>query len=500
MKKASRLVVFAILLALISATMTSCKTTPGNESSSGTTSNTDKGKLFGNLPDANYDGEEITFLVEGDYMDIYRSEEIMANEVSASVISTAVANRNALVEDKFNVKIKEVRTTTAAEMTALIRNSQLSNSDDYDIVMPYIPQAATLSLEGCFYLLNDNTNLHLDEDYWDQGAIDGLSISNKNYFITGDLSILSLACTHAIVFNKDVVKDNNLENPYDLVTDGKWTIDKLKEMARKVTSDSDGITGMSAADTYGYLINSNFVTSMFIGAGERLTNKDSNDLPSITVSSTKGLDVFEKIFALVNDKQATGQIETLKEITPSSKSVWRLATESVANKKVLFRAMAIVDMPELGEYECNFGILPVPKYDDTQDNYYSIVSTVYASSAAIPVTNPNFDQAAIILDAMTQASTDSVKYNYYQVMLKDRKIQDNESEKMLDLIFDNRVYDLGNVFGWGGASIYDSNSISNFMNTIAFSGSDTFVSTYESIKNTIQADLDKTIENFNKKS
>ncbi|PKM61448.1 MAG: hypothetical protein CVU97_07175, partial [Firmicutes bacterium HGW-Firmicutes-21] len=173
------------------------------------------------------------------------------------------------------------------------------------------------------------------------------------------------------------------------------------------------------------------------------------------------------------------------------------ATEAVAGKRALFRAMSIADVPELGEYECNFGILPIPKYDDTQTDYYSLISTIYATCAAIPVTNLEYEQAAIILDALCQASTGTVKDSYYQIMLKQRKIQDDESEEMLDLIFDNRVYDLGNIFGWGGESGYDASSINGFMNAIAFSGTNTFSSTYDSIKSKIQSDLDDTINQFN---
>ncbi|MDD4163853.1 MAG: hypothetical protein PHD66_01335 [Eubacteriales bacterium] len=500
MKKASRLVVFLLMLAIVSAFVTSCKTTPGSESSAAGESVNVKSELFGNLPNENYGDAEIKFLVEGDYRAPYCSEEIMPLETSATVLSKAVSDRNALVEDRFKVKISEVRTTTGDQMTSTIRNIVAAGTDEYDIVMPYIPDAAALSLENNFYLLNDFENIHLEEDYWDQAAVEGLSINNKNYFATGDFSVLTLACTHAVVFNKDIVTENSLENPYNLVKKGQWTIDKMKEMARKITRDSDGITGMTAEDTYGFLVNSNFATSMFVGSGERLTNKDADDLPLISVNSSKGVDVFTKIFDLFNDSQASGHIENLRQVNGTGKTVWQLATDCVANKRALFRAMAIVDIQELGNYECNFGILPIPKYDVSQDDYYSLVSTIYATCAAIPSSNQNPEMAAVILDAITQASTGTVKYSYYQTMLKDRKIQDNESEEMLDIIFSNHVFDLGNVFGWGDTSVYGNNSIANFMNIIAFSGSNTFASTFESISNKIQSDLDATIEKFNEKN
>jgi len=496
MKKYGRFGVFLVLIALVSSLFAACSDADDGEASR-TVSTTSETTLFGNLPARDFGGAEITILVEGDYMTTYKSIEIMPQEDSPEIINTAVSNRNALVEERFNVKLKEIRTTASGEMANNIKNSQLSGSNEYDIVMPYIPTAASLATQGTFVLLNDLEYLHLDEPYWDQGSVKGLSINHKNYFATGDFSLLSLACTHAIVFNKDVVNDNKLENPYTLVKENKWTIDKLREMAKVITQDSNGKPGMQFDDTYGFLINNNFVTSMFVGSGERLSNKDDNDMPFISVNTAKGVDVFNKIFELVNDKQATGHIESfLSEAQAAGKSsVWQAATESVANKRCLFRAMSIADLPELGEYECNFGVLPIPMYSEDQEEYYSMVSTIYASCAAIPLSNPELERTAIVLDALCQASTKTVKYNYYQVLLKDRKIQDYESEEMLDIIFGNRVYDLGVVYNWGGTN-FDANSLAAFMNNIAFSGSNTFTSKFESIRDMIESDMDKTVAAF----
>ncbi len=456
-----------------------------------------KEELFSHLPNKTFNGKELTVLVEGDYMNLYKSAEMLSQEDSPELINIAISNRNNLVSDRFDVTFTEIRTESFGQILDLVRNNHIGGTNLYDIVMPYIPQGATLAFEGYFHLLNESEHIRMEKPYWDQGAREGLSIGFKTYFLTGDFSMLSLACTHALVFNKDVVEDHNLESPYDLVKSGKWTIDKLQEMARKVTADTDGVTGMSYADTYGYLANTNIVTSMFIGSGERLTRKDTNDLPYISVSSERGVNVYGRIFDLINDKQATGHIESFQsDVESVGKTVWKAATEAVAEKRVLFRAMAIADVPELGEYECNFGILPLPKYDEAQDNYHSFVSTVYATSIAIPLSNNEFEDTAIIVEALCQASTDTVKVNYYDIMLKNRKIQDNESEEMLDLIFANRVYDIGAVFTWGGESIYDQNGIGTFMNQITFDGSNTFISKFEAVKDKIQSDLDEAIEHF----
>jgi hypothetical protein len=81
--------------------------------------------------------------------------------------------------------------------------------------------------------------------------------------------------------------------------------------------------------------------------------------------------------------------------------------------------------------------------------------------------------------------------------MKNRKIQDDESAAILDLILDSRVYDFGTVFNWGGASEGDVKSITGFMNNIAFhSATNTFVSSWETIASGVQTALDATVDKY----
>ena len=503
MKKFIKFIALVLVLCTIFATLCACGGGEEEESSTADVSKVDV--LFSGLPDVNYGDEEFVILVPGDDYTTYMSEEIMPQATTPQVLADNIIDRNDLVESTFGVKITEVRTAnnSTEDMIAILRAANEAGLDDYDLAMPYIPEAATLALEDSFYLLNDLEYIDLSKDCWDENATSGLSIRNKNYFATGDISLLSLACTHAIVFNKDMVTEYGLENPYDLVNNGEWTLDKLREMAKEVTNDSDGTVGMGYKDHYGFLVNSNYTTSMFVGAGENLTIKNANDEPVIAVNSESAVSTFSKIFDLVNDTTATGKIDDTAggyytSAVNAGLTCWDAATESVANKKALFRSMAIIDIIDLGEYECNFGILPTPKLNKEQDDYYSFVSTLYATCIAIPssLSAEAAERSSVIAQALCEASTDTTKNAYYEIVLKKRKIQDVESEAMLDYIFSSRVYDIGVVFSWGGESIYDTNGIGQFLNTIAYSGNETFASTYESIKDVIQADIDETLEKF----
>ena len=97
---------------------------------------------------------------------------------------------------------------------------------------------------------------------------------------------------------------------------------------------------------------------------------------------------------------------------------------------------------------------------------------------------------------MCEASTDTTKNAYFNIILKLRKMQDDESGAMIDKIFDDRVYDLGVIYNWGGTSAYDMKSVANFMGDMAFSGSQTYASTLESIKSAAQTAMEATVEAY----
>jgi hypothetical protein len=275
----------------------------------------------------------------------------------------------------------------------------------------------------------------------------------------------------------------------------------MLEMCRGITADDDGETGWGHKDSYGFLVNDNFINSLYIGAGQRFTRKNNADEPIIAVSGEGPARVYDKIYDFVTDTTAVCQFSAANSsynssATNAGKNIWVAALESIAEKKALFRAMAIIDIFDQGDYECDFGVLPAPKLDEAQDSYYNRVSTVYATCVAIPKNVRDPEMSAIITDALMQASTKTTKYAYFQTIMQDRKVQDTESEDMLQLIFDSRVYDLASIYHWGGSNELDLNSISGFMNAIAISGTNTFTSQWQAIESIVKADMEDTLDAY----
>jgi hypothetical protein len=93
--------------------------------------------------------------------------------------------------------------------------------------------------------------------------------------------------------------------------------------------------------------------------------------------------------------------------------------------------------------DVDFGILPYPKYDDTQERYYSRVS--YYNPTLVPKTNSDLEFTGCILEALMCESENTVVPAYYEIALKTKYSRDDESSAMLDFIFSTRVVDIGDT-------------------------------------------------------
>ena len=231
---------------------------------------------------------------------------------------------------------------------------------------------------------------------------------------------------------------------------------------------------------------------MFIAAGQRFVKKDGAGNPIITIDTTEAVDVISKLAEVMGDRQASIIIEglTAEAQADGFSDVYYLASERISQGKALLRTMCLIDLWDIADssIDFDFGILPLPKYNKEQENYYSNVSTFPVPGYAISIYAKDKDLSALVLSALSEASEGTLNEAYYEKLLKRRRFTDEDSSEMLDIIFENRVYDLGVVFSnWGIRDIV-GNSVKN--------GTNTFASTWASSKSSVEAAMQTTIEAF----
>ena len=142
--------------------------------------------------------------------------------------------------------------------------------------------------------------------------------------------------------------------------------------------------------------------------------------------------MFEKYFPLIQSAN------TFVDLKSSSGGTNR---ELFRDGHALFVDMNISDVSVLREMDMEFGILPWPKYDEASEYLTNVDAGT--NMFIIPITNQVTDNTSLILESMAILGREYVIPSYYDVALKTRNSRDEDSAPMLDIIMENRVFDLG---------------------------------------------------------
>jgi hypothetical protein len=364
-----------------------------------------------------------------------------------------------------------------------------ANDDAYDMVCHGLSQINALMADGYFFDLANFPYIDLTKPWWDKKAAEQLTITGKLFATVGNYLITDKDATWIIMFNKKVLKDNSLEDPYQLVNSGAWTMDKMLEMMKSVAKDLNGDGKMDDTDQWGLVSQYRNSLAFYNGAGEYTAkiNPETNQ-PEIALFNIRAVDVCEKIFALQADKNITINADEYISKYPGDR-VWDDMQLVVFNTdRALFYYAGMNRVTLLRDMETDFGIIPPPKFDEAQLAYYPSVDVGCTSSVAVPVTIAEKDRAGIIIEALCAESQYTLLPAYYDISLKTKFSRDAESSEMLDLIFANRLYDIGHIYNWG--------DITGFFYTPFHKGSNTIASFWEKSESKIIKALEKTIDKF----
>jgi len=106
----------------------------------------------------------------------------------------------------------------------------------------------------------------------------------------------------------------------------------------------------------------------------------------------------------------------------------------------------------------------------------------------VTVTDP--DRSALIVEAMAAESVETVRPAFYDVCLTGKYVRDDESSDMIEIILDNKVYDLGYIFNIG--------SFRSTLQNLEKAYSSDVASAITSIESKMQQALDDQMEIYNK--
>lgn len=500
-KRTLSLILAAIILAA-QMTMTSCSGDNDSDKTSESTSEESKSEdtaateeteaetedesLRDDLPINMKDYDGYTYTVLGcDYPSgsvAWKIIDISADNLTGERVNDAVFERNAKIEDRFGVRVAQNLQTDPIEYA---KQSAMSSSD-FDIIQHDVRNLAAMSAEGYFLDLNQIKYIDLDKVWWDKTANDSLSVLGHTYYAIGDSQLNAKKATWTVLFNKKLISDAGVPDLYTEVKEGRWTLDSLKAYGGMIDKDSNGNGEMTwGEDVFGIGLQSDISLPILMGMGNKISDIDEEGSFVYKFDSEENVNALEKIWRFFNENNS-GILNCN-------------AYNGMPNQWIEFRNLFMADqigfyMGHLGtvvlvggDMQSDFGILPLPKVNEEQQDYCSSFQYYHADAVAVMKTSENTDRTGLITEAYQMFAHDTVLPAFYHYTLTLRNARDVESGEMLDLIFKRRNLDL--VFAYDNLT-----GMEEFITEVSTADTFKFASAETARKRIVNSQMKKIIE------
>jgi len=360
------------------------------------------------------------------------------------VLDEAVFRRNTIVEEDYGIVIDTVTeyTTTVGAAASRLAANRTSGDTEYDAGLIAVFESSKLAYQGYLADMNDTPYVDLKKSWWDQNATADTSIFGKTFYTTGDISYLDKEYTFAVIFNKTIAEEKNVGDLYAIVRENKWTIDVLAEMCRQVSEDLNGDDMLDSRDKYGMILWDAMLTAMINASGNTIAHIEDNALV-LSLNNEQTISMIEKFVGLAADKSVINFQHM------SGGVAW---DKMFMNGQSLFLLEYLKALPLFRDTDLEYGILPMPKLSEEQESYYCGFAGYQTSMYCIPQDVYDNETSGIITEALAYHSQKLVTPAYYDRTLIGRNVQDPESAETLDIIFANRIYDLGLFYRVGEIS------------------------------------------------
>ncbi len=210
------------------------------------------------------------------------------------------------IEEEFNVNL-ELEQVHQQETPEMIREGVIAGDADGIYRLMY-PQAVELALDGFLYNLNE---LYVPESYWIKNSFDSdiEYILDDRYFFNTEArrtleaalpNLSFLGFSNGVFYNKNMLDEYGLPDLNELFQSGEWTWQRYKEIASKLTRDTDGD---GEIDQWG-------IAGVWGNTNNPITFLGANDAPSAKV-------VDGKIKFALNEKPAIEAFEFMHELVQS---------------------------------------------------------------------------------------------------------------------------------------------------------------------------------------
>ena len=363
------------------------------------------------------------------------------------LISKAILERNALAEEQFFVDITAEYVGVNAGYVNRVLQDFNAGSDEFQLLTIRSLDAWQLVSDGLLLDMNvyaDEGILHTDQPWWVPDAVESYTLGPTLYVCATEMLLRDKGATTALYFNPTIAENYDLDDFYALVDEQAWTYDVMIEAAETVAHSEDGNDLMdSVEDLWGVYGSDDDTHMLFNAFGFSYAHIDEDGY----IVYNLGEDIYagEDINALISIHEDYHYAEW---------NTNRIDNKLVGNDdiddlftidKALFKSASLVKtaVTKLRNMNTDYGILPMPKYEEEQENYSSLVWVHHDCVLGIPAGTGDPIKSAVVLESLSWEGYYSVTPVLYDTILYGRAAKTAEAKACLQLIFSTRSYDPG---------------------------------------------------------
>lgn len=479
MKKQIALILLAAMLA-----SAACGELEENSNGGGVTTDeqsvtTAPEELTDGLPDKSMEGFELKILHNSGLS--WVNLQLDAEGENGDLVNDAIYKRNTAIEERFKCKLV-IEGQSNSEINGQYPNLIMSGDNTYDIIMVYGINA--MGLSDNYADINNIPYLSLDKHWWTPDATSVFEVGGKQVCAAGAFSLAYASTANCLLFNKRIYDSMNTgESLYELVDSGKWTTDKLFEVSANAARDLNGDSKMDENDLWG--VNSvpkSYLHLLVIGSGQHYVTKDKDGYPVFSApKDEKFVSFIEKVIS--NQNKNPYSYAMSKDVNFAMEGV------NFSSGGSLFEVSWGHNIAKYRDMQDDFGIIPAPKYDESQEKYYANMANGEVMTLPRSYDKNRLENVGILLEAMSFYTYHEVMPVYKNELLQVKVARDDDSSRMLDLIFDGATYDFG-------INVWQNNLGNKIVTDIFMAKSDAVVSTLTTLSNAVDGDIVKLSESI----
>ena len=355
-------------------------------------------------------------------------------------LNAAFENRQAKILEMYGVTVNWVETQAPQNLIDDLNEAANAENVTYEIGIPRAQEVQGLST--VVFDMGNSEYIDFRNSYYSQIAYECMTVAGVTLFAAGDFSFQDEQVSYMIAYNKDILATlNDSIDLYKLVETGKWTYSMMTNLARGVSGDVNGNHEQDDEDKYGFATKSVARFYQYFGVAEASV---IDGMYQLTLNSPNVTEIISKI------------------IECNAGSDWcrvnwggdwggNMST-AFLDSRVLFYNDVVHALDNWTDIEFELGVLPFPKLNNDQENYYAPLTNAQPTFICIPKVTGDREMSEFFIDVLMWTGSDYIMPAYYEdIELKLSSDYENDMRILKEYIHANMFYDVGEITsGWAG--------------------------------------------------